>query len=236
MDFRPRNDGRQGPSTCQICGRWPSSPLCDTCLHTFAPAVARCLRCGARQTHSGNCPNCLPTASSVLRHRVAAVDYAYPWDHIIGRFKFQGESGWAASLAGLMLALPAFDMVAQRCDWVVPIPLSTERLVERGYNQAWELAAALCQRHPALKGKGLAQGLTRTGSRPDQHTLSRRQREQNLRDAFHVVPDMQARIARRRILLVDDVTTTGSTLVCAATALLAAGARDVSAAVIAHTP
>lgn len=167
---------------------------------------------------------------------MVAVDYAYPWDRLITRFKFQGESGWAPMLADLLLRTPGFDALASDCDWVVPIPLSIERLAERGYNQAWELARVLCRSHRALHGKGLPQGLVRNGGRPDQHTLNRRQRLRNLQSAFALGAQLRDRLSDRRVLLIDDVTTTGATLHSAAQTLMQAGARHVRAAVIAHTP
>lgn len=167
---------------------------------------------------------------------MVAVDYAYPWDRIVARFKFQGECGWAGTLADLLLRAPGFDEMAAVCDWVIPIPLSRDKLADRGYNQAWELARALCRRHHALRQRGLPQGLLRQGGLADQHTLARRQRLSNLRHAFSVNPAMRDRLTGSHILLVDDVSTTGATLRCAAQALLREGARTVHAAVFARTP
>ena len=72
-------------------------------------------------------------------------------------------------------------------DWLVPIPLKPERLVSRGYNQAWELVKALRARVSAPP-KGLADALVRLGEAPDQHRLPREQRLRNLRGAFAAAP------------------------------------------------
>jgi ComF family protein len=169
---------------------------------------------------------------------VAAVDYAYPWDGLIARFKFRGEPGWARPMAELTLKTSSALALLQACDLVVPIPLTTARLASRGYNQAWELVKALRAAAPneLAQNDALADALVRLGETPDQHSLSREQRLRNLQGAFAAHPQHAARLAGARVLLVDDVTTTGATLHSAAQALLLAGAQQVSALVFARTP
>ncbi|WP_439113749.1 ComF family protein [Hydrogenophaga sp.] len=169
---------------------------------------------------------------------VAAVDYAYPWDGLIARFKFRGEPGWAQPMAALTLQTPGAVAALQTCDLVVPIPLTTTRLATRGYNQAWELAKALRAAAPgeSARNEAMADALVRLGEVPDQHSLSREQRLRNLQGAFAAHPFRAARLVGARVLLVDDVTTTGATLHSAAQALLMAGAQQVSALVFARTP
>jgi ComF family protein len=161
----------------------------------------------------------------------AALDYAYPWDGLIARWKFQGDLGLNSAWHGMLAALP---LELDAIDAVLPIPLSPTRLAERGYNQAWELAKGLLQgdhRH-----KGWPQALVRLAEVPDQHRLSAAERRVNLRGVFGVHPDAAARVHNARLLLVDDVMTTGATLSEAATTLLNAGACSVSAVVLARTP
>lgn len=220
MVNRTRTGFWHGVSTCEVCGRWPARPVCDPCLRHFAPVG----------------PGGLLARDGAVSALVAAVDYGYPWDRLIARFKFSGECGLAPALACLLGAADGLDHLVARCDHVVPIPLSTDRLVQRGYNQSWELARRLCLSHPRLKGKGLPQALTRRGGRPDQHTLGRRERLHNLDQAFAVAPHALATLRNAHVLLVDDVVTTGATLDSAARTLLAAGVATVSAAVLARTP
>lgn len=167
---------------------------------------------------------------------LVAVDYAYPWDRVIGRFKFRQEPGLADILAGLVQRSPGFAALADGCDWVLPVPLSRSRLAERGYNQAWELIRALARSQPGLGPKALPLGLERREGRLDQHHLPRRERLQNLLGAFAVPAKTRPALQGRRVLLVDDVTTTGATLRSAAQALRQAGAASVRAAVVAATP
>ena len=180
----------------------------------------------------------LKPSSGHLGHCAAAVDYAYPWDDMVARLKFRSEPAWAQTMARLMLMRPEVRTLLSEAQLLVPIPLSTRRLAERGYNQAWEIGKAL-----RFQGRqmGLAvpapcsRVLLRRGDQPDQHTLPREQRWRNLRRAFELDPRHAGTVTGCRILLVDDVSTTGATLEMAARALRGAGAAEVNALVFART-
>ncbi|MDM7943116.1 MAG: phosphoribosyltransferase family protein [Hydrogenophaga sp.] len=171
---------------------------------------------------------------------MAAVDYAYPWDGLLARFKFHSEPGWARLFAGLILQVPETLPLLQTCGLMVPVPLTPRRLGERGYNQSWELVKTLghlVRRHGAAPNcAARASVLVRLGDAPDQHSLGRDARLRNLRGLFVVHPAHAPALLGQHVLLVDDVTTTGATLQSAAQALLHAGAGRVSAVVFAHTP
>lgn len=187
------------------------------------------------------CGACLTRAElQPLQACAAAVDYAYPWDRLIARFKFRGEPGWATPFAQHMLrSAHARDLLAQ-CGLMVPVPLTPTRLAERGHNQAWELVKAVQQQarlqRLALPALASPDALVRLVEASDQHSLSREQRLQNLRGVFAAHPGRVAHIRTAHVLLVDDVTTTGATLHAGAQALLQAGAAQVSALVFARTP
>jgi ComF family protein len=227
------------PGTCQVCERWPAQPVCPACEQRFAVQRPRCHTCAGLLLGAGPCCGACLTRPGPLRQCVAAVDYAYPWDGLLARFKFQGESAWAQVLARLMLDAPGALPLLAGADWIVPVPLSAQRLGQRGYNQAWELVKAL-RRQARARGQpvaaGLAEALVRTRHTPDQHGLARQQRLTNLHGAFASHPAQTARLAGAQVLLVDDVSTTGATLHSAAQSLLQAGARQVGALVFARTP
>ncbi|CAN5598415.1 hypothetical protein BH10PSE18_BH10PSE18_40090 [soil metagenome] len=109
------------------------------------------------------------------------------------------------------------------------MPLSPARLRERGFNQAFELARRLA---PGKTDTGL---LIRTRDTPAQSGLTRAERLHNLQGAFAIEPLRAAQIRGRRIVLVDDVMTSGASLFSAAQALRTGGATHVSAIVLART-
>ena len=168
-----------------------------------------------------------------MRRCVAAVDYVFPWDRLIARFKFRAEPGWARVLAPPMLQRARDQGLLPSSAMLVPIPVTPRRLSERGYNQAWELAKVLSRESGQ---QALAYALVRVREAPDQHRLPQDQRLLNLRGAFAAHPDHVAVLSGASVVLIDDVRTTGATLNHAAQALLQAGVAEVQALVLARTP
>lgn len=227
------------PGTCQVCGAWPSSAVCEACAARFQDEAPRCTACADRvPVDVPLCGACLTRPTPAALHAcAAAVDYAYPWDGLIARFKFRQEPGWAGPFARRMLQAPQAGALLSSCDLLAPVPLTPARLAGRGYNQAWELVKALRRAStPAARAPALAEALVRLTETPDQHSLPREQRLRNLQGVFAAHPLHAPRLHGRHVLLVDDVTTTGATLQAAAQALRQAGAVRVSALVFARTP
>ena len=171
-----------------------------------------------------------------LTHCVAAVDYGFPWNRLIARFKFQGDTAWAHLFATLMAQAPGGAELLGDCDALVPLPLTPRRLGERGYNQSMLLTKALANLGPGGPRRVRATWLLKLKDTPAQHTLDRAARLSNLQSAFVVPPDVRDQVSHRRVLLVDDILTTGATLRAAARALTIAGAAEVNALVFARTP
>lgn len=217
------------PGRCAVCGAWPAEPVCARCVACFTPAVHRCLTCALPVPEGvATCGACLREPPP-LDACFAAVAYAYPWSGLVGRFKFGGEPGWAAVLAGRMAAIPGLDAELARADCVLPMPLAGARLAARGFNQALLLARRLApKRVDAL----LLLRLRETGA---QSALDRRGRESNVRGAFGVAPRGAAALRGASVLLVDDVMTSGASLHAAALAVREAGAARIAAVVLART-
>lgn len=157
------------------------------------------------------------------------MDYAYPWAGALAQFKFQGDPGWAGALATLMRSTPWAEPALEAADRVLPVPLSTERLRERGFNQSALLARQLAG------AKADTRTLLRLHASEAQSGLPRAQRLRNLRNAFALEPARAAALHGQRVVLVDDVMTTGATLHAATQALREAGAGHVTALVFART-
>jgi ComF family protein len=128
-----------------------------------------------------------------------------------------------------MRSAPWVEPALERAAMVLPMPLSTRRLAERGFNQAQLLAACLAPRKIA------PQLLLRVRHSAPQTTLDRNDRVRNVKGAFAVDPDQIARVQAADIVLVDDVMTSGASIFTAAAALRQAGAARVTALVLART-
>jgi ComF family protein len=160
---------------------------------------------------------------------VAAVSYTFPWASCIARFKFQADPSLARALAHLMRHAPWVEPALDAATLVVPMPLSPTRLRERGFNQALELA-----RHLAPY-KTHAHTLLRHGDSAHQVGASRHERLEHVRDAFWVSPERVPAVRGQRVVLVDDVMTTGASMYEAARVLKAAGAVHITGLVLART-
>lgn len=217
------------PSRCAVCAAWPAQPVCQACVQRFAQPRPRCESCALPVPEGvATCGACLRDAPP-LDACFAAVTYAYPWSGLVGRFKFQAEPGWAASLAALMRQAPGAAGEIAAADVLLPMPLAASRLAQRGFNQALQLARQLAA------SRTDARLLLRLRETASQATLDRAARRANVRGAFGVEPLRQHEIAGRRLLLVDDVMTSGASLYAAAAALKQAGAARVAALVVART-
>lgn len=228
------------PSQCEVCRSWAGAALCAACVARFAAPRPRCARCGlglgvapstAPSTVSPACGACLREPPPFER-TVCVADYGFPWDRLIADFKFHGRAELAGVLAAQMTAAVRAAGAALP-DTVLPVPLSTQRLAERGYNQAWELARRVAG---ALALPASARLLLRPLDAAHQIELGRAERQRNLRSAFMVDPAQRAAVQGRRVALVDDVMTTGATAHAAAETLLRAGAEAVDVWVLARTP
>lgn len=195
------------PSLCHACGQWAWQALCPICVNL-----------GQASQDSGE--------SSCLNAKL----YVSPWKELITAFKFQEQVGLAFFLAQQLRNTNAIAQVVEDCDYVVPVPLSAQRLRERGFNQALLLAKHLCPQ------RTLAQGLIRIRNTPAQSGLSRQDRLLNLDHAFVVNPAYVQTLRDSKVVLLDDVTTTGTTLNACTRVLHAAGVVQVSAVVLARTP
>ena len=236
-------------SQCAVCRSWPTHQVCRPCVSRFSPAALRCRACALDlppdlslgeagiQTSPRLCIDCIrhpPPVDATL----VAVTYAYPWSELITRYKFGNRPGWAPFFADMLLGAAGVQRALedlQACDFIIPMPLSVERLQLRGFNQAWDLARALAKK----SGTGArpdARLLLRPKHTPPQTSLQREARLANVKNAFQVDPLRAPVLVGRRVVLVDDVMTSGASIFTAAQALRSAGAAHITAIALARTP
>ena len=219
------------PGQCAVCLDWSTQRICRDCVERLAPVQPRCARCGLRTpalvTQCGAClADPLPFTACIV-----GCDYAFPWDRLIADFKFNGRVELARPLTDRLLQ--AVRASAPLPALLLPVPLSPQRLAERGYNQAWELTRRLARE---LGCRAEAQVLLRPLDGPHQATLGLAQRRANLKGAFVATPPRHVSLLGLHVALVDDVMTSGATLREATLALQRAGAGRVDAWVLARTP
>jgi len=221
---------------CAACDRRvrPEQSLCDSCSISLEPLGAACPRCAEPLAGPAStvCARCLRTPP--------------PFEAVVAPWRYGGELGAALRRMKLSrvpeigrelapLIAPFFTAVigAAAIDLIVPVPLHRARLARRGFNQAQVLAEETA-RFAAVDLDVDALSLRRVRATATQTGLSAAARAHNVARAFAVVPRRARRLAGRRILLVDDIATTGATLAACARVLLAAGAASVVGFVVAR--
>jgi ComF family protein len=214
-------------------------PCCLSCDDVLPAALAFCPRCAAQNERlppggcaccgepgpfaQVHCRRCRARAPGFLR-AWAPFEHSGPVARAIHRFKYEDLPQLALPLAALWAGAPPWPVAPTA---VVPVPLHARRYQERGFDQAFLLAAALAaQVRLPLRG-GL---LRRVQETRRQVGLSDAQRVDNLAQAFWAAPQA----AGAHVLLVDDVLTTGATADAAARALRAAGAASVQVLTLAR--
>jgi ComF family protein len=224
------------PDDCRLCAQplvnVSRIPVCKSCLSLPQPLQAEffCQTCRTPflssypLDHNGQC--------AVCRENAVNFDFAYsygsyegPLRKLIQLFKYGKVESLAGPLSALLLRAVPRD---QNFDVIAAMPMHWRKQWERGFNQAELLARPVARRY----GLKLATNLRRKHYTVSQASLSEAGRRQNLKGSFAVARTEQ--IAGKRILLIDDVFTTGATLRAATAALKSAGAAKISALTLAR--
>jgi ComF family protein len=195
-----------------------SEPLCACCGTPLDLAVEEDQLCGA----------CLVRRPAYDRAR-AALAYGDVSRDLVLALKYQGRRDSLDLLARWMAS--AGNDLLPGADLIVPVPLHYFRLVRRGFNQSVWLAAALARRSNARLA---VDALKRARATPIQGGLSAEGRRRNVQGAFRVRKGREALLKDKRILLVDDVLTTGATAEACSRALKRAGAKCVDVLTLAR--
>ena len=215
------------PPRCPGCGAITGEPhrFCLDCWRSLTFLGEPCCACCGLPFDYGGagealCGSCLADPPPFDRLR-AAVAYGEVSRQVALKLKYSGRPGLAETLAHFMLRhAPVGDCGAL----LVPVPLHRWRIWSRGYNQAALIASALSRRTGLPADPRL---LRRIRATPPLKGLGRRERSLAVRGAFRVAPEGRGAIAGRRVVLVDDVYTSGATAFACARTLRRAGAASV---------
>lgn len=210
------------PRHCLNCNRLGHF-ICPKCRGEIIKiSQTNCPICHQKSENGRLCPKCRP------KYRLRGV-LAYGFFHdpilknVIHQFKYEGISSAGEELAELLEPL-----VPKEIDTLAFVPVSRKRLHERGFNQAKVLAQHLSR----LSGKPVYKGLIKTRHTERQVGLKRGERLANLRGVYKVTNEQE--IKNKKILLIDDVLTTGATLDNCSRALRSAGAKEIWGLVLAR--
>ena len=221
------------PAPCRICGsillNASRIPVCEACLGSITLISAPMCECCGRPFVSAVAAEAIQPLCRLCRVPTYAFERARSLaiydDALLGAItlmKYEQVTRLGVWFSERLAELVKADGEKFRADIVVPVPLHPDRLRERGYNQAELLARPLARR---LKLKLDVSLLVRTKPRPPRLVLSRSEHWKSVRGAYATRPGR--RVDNLRILLVDDVLTTGATLDACSRALKKAGAAEV---------
>ena len=229
------------PSHCALCATSNEHVICDACRgQFFQRRVHCCIQCamplleitGETALRCGACLDQPPAYDATY----SAVDYAAPIDQLVVSLKFRSRLALAPMFARLMRDhLLASGMTASQQslpNLLIPVPLSAQRLSQRGFNQALEIARPLSRTLGVPLEPRLAVRLRNTNAQSSLHPDERRK---NMRNAFTISPAFVDRLRDQHVGIVDDVMTTGETLNELAATLKRFGATRVTNFVFART-
>lgn len=197
------------PPRCPVCEQLVErkGEACDDCLAKLKYIVSPfCMVCGKQLDDERRelCEDCGRKRHYFIRG-VAALAYTKEIKQSMYRFKYDGQREYAAFYADMLFRLKGHIILSWKPQVIIPVPLHAKRYRKRGYNQAALVAHKLGKLMHIPVDETL---LVREKNTLPQKELNDRERSKNIKNAFHTVPDI---VKYKRILLVDDIYTTGST-------------------------
>jgi ComF family protein len=204
---------------------------CRACLESLPwHSTQSCPQCGLNS--DGNiCGSCLNNPPDFDATKAVFL-YAYPIDAMMLRYKYGNSLNLGDTFAEFLAEKVNVEDCLNSIDLIIPMPMHPQRLKERGFNQAIEIAKVLCKKS---KEKLDYKSAIRQTLTPPQASLPLKERVKNIKGAFKVNADKLDKIQGKRIAIIDDVMTTGASLNELAKTLKKAGAGHVECWVIART-
>jgi ComF family protein len=224
------------PVQCLLCqritGPYPikGCAICQPCyLALPGKARPRCRVC-AQPSYTAICNQCA-VQPPVWRAAHCVCDYAGPAATLVVQFK-QPDNDWIAGSLALLMLESLTQWRQHSFDLVIPVPSSSQRFLERGFNPAYQLGVPIAKQ---LKRPIHGNWMYKQTDSPAQHSLPRYKRLNNLNNVFVVLPEAKPKLVDQHILVIDDVMTTGATIQEMALTLQAAGVSSITALVFART-
>jgi len=216
------------PPLCLSCNQEIDSGLvCFQCLNKINRSpLGVCAKCGYPLGYNQYCKQC--KVGLILPRTRALGFYSEPWLPLIHALKYQGKKSLAKIFGRALTGLLNSDPILKQADALVPVPLHPSRKRERGFNQSELLGLEIS----GQTGIPILNALRRKKNTKSQITLDEKERVENMQGAF-IIKDREM-VINKRVILIDDVITSGATISSAAQTLRNAGAREVFGLVVAR--
>lgn len=224
------------PTLCMACEQVQTKLLCANCLAKITLNMLSRPPC---------CPTCgIPIATpespcfSCVEHRPAYDEtfyidsYAGVLQTTLHAYKYQRRLACAAGFSYLWNHCAAKVTLQSSADYLLPVPLGVRKLTKRGFNQSWEIAKHIQLPKTVRK---IPNALGRIDDETSQAQRNREMRKEMAQDLFYLNTDWSGRFKNQRIIVFDDVMTTGATMNAIASLLKNHGAKHVSAWVVLRT-
>lgn len=218
------------PNTCIVCAKEIEDNLvCDDCLNLVEyPKAPLCPHCGRPIDDTRTCHYC--RYEKILDYGRAFALYVPPVDKMIHHLKYLGKTKlanfWGIGMAGVLKN----DFYLRNADFLTPVPLFWWKHLRRGYNQA-ELLSKIISLESSIP---ILDCLVRTKNTRTQTRLDHKKRKENVKGAFKLKKGITLR--DKKIIIIDDVMTSGATIKECAKVLKDAGAKEIYSLVAAITP
>ncbi|MDM3870709.1 double zinc ribbon domain-containing protein [Porticoccus sp. W117] len=221
---------RTTPNRCLLC-QYPVTsalPLCHPCQLELPWLNTHCQHCSLPLGTQGICGECLHSPPP-WRQCIAAFEYTAPVKQLIIQYKQSANLAAGRTLAHLLAKAVQLNAEPPLPQLLLPVPMHWRGQLARGFNQSYDLARMLSTQ---LGIAASCRHLRKRHHTQTQHTLPRKQRQRNLHGQFEI----RKSVSGKRIALIDDVMTTGSTARAIAGLLVKEGAEQVDIWCVARTP
>ena len=222
------------PTSCIGCGKFQASRICEKCINLLkSQQKNRCSQCasicGETNATCANCQNQRPAFDKTI-----CIDcYGGPLTSAVHDYKYKHQVAIAKGLVDTWVEIHGSDHLKHHADLLIPVPMSSQKLYQRGFNQSWELCKWFSKKFKIQASSSIVQ---RRHLESNQVQATRNERIKRLETVFYINQIEIEMIKNTRIVLVDDVMTTGATLSTIAKLLKDFGAQRVDNWVILRTP
>lgn len=222
------------PTSCIGCRKFQASRICEKCINLLkSQQKKRCSQCAsicdAIKTTCNNCQKQTPAFDKTI-----CIDcYGGPLTNAVHDYKYKHQVAIAKGLVDTWVEIHGCDHLKHHADLLIPVPMSSQKLHQRGFNQSWELCKWFSKKFKIQTSSSV---VYRRHLESNQVQATRNERIKRLETVFYINQIEIETIKNTRIVLVDDVMTTGATLSTIAKLLKDFGAQRVDNWVILRTP